>query len=90
MGLREKLIGLEERGSRECTVTIHIRGSDERELYVENCLGVAACDSEFITLGVFGARLKICGIPLRLDNFGISGVKITGGIQTIDIEDGGE
>ncbi len=87
MGLREKLINLEEQAARECTVTIKIVGGREREMYVENCKKIVSCDDDFITLGVFGANIRISGVPLILENFGVNGVKISGKIGSVELEE---
>lgn len=87
MGLREKLINLEEQATRECTVTIKIVGGREREMYVENCKKIVSCDDDFITLGVFGANIRISGVPLILENFGVNGVKISGKIGSVELEE---
>lgn len=87
MGLRAKLINLEEQAARECTVTIKIVGGKEREMYVENCKKIASCDDDFITLGVFGANIRISGVPLVLENFGVNGVKISGKITSVELEE---
>lgn len=87
MGLREKLIILEEQAARECTVTIKIVGGREREMYVENCKKIVSCDDDFITLGVFGANIRISGVPLILENFGVNGVKISGKIGSVELEE---
>lgn len=87
MGLRAKLINLEEQAARECTVTIKIVGGKEREMYVENCKKIASCDDDFITLGVFGANIRISGVPLILENFGVNGVKISGKITSVELEE---
>ncbi len=85
MGLRTALIGLEEAASRECTVTFRIVSGKERELFVENCRRIISCDNDFITLGICKAVLRIGGVPLVLENFGVGGVKISGSICSLEI-----
>lgn len=87
MGLRSKLINLEEQAARECTVTLKLIGGKEREMYVENCKKIVSCDDDFITLGVCGANIRICGSPLILENFGVNGVKISGKIGSVELEE---
>lgn len=84
MSLRDKIIGLEEQAARECTITVQIHGGKEREIYVENCRKIISCDDEFITLGIFGANVRVSGTPLILENFGVGGVKISGKITAVE------
>lgn len=84
MSLRDKIIGLEEQAARDCTITVQIHGGREREIFVENCRKVISCDNEFITLGIIGANIRVSGVPLILENFGVGGVKISGKISSIE------
>lgn len=84
MRLRDKIIGLEEQAARDCTITVQIHGGREREIFVENCRKVISCDDEFITLGIIGANIRVSGVPLILENFGVGGVKISGKISSIE------
>ncbi len=84
MSLRDKIIGLEEQAARDCTITVQIHGGREREIFVENCRKVISCDDEFITLGIIGANIRVSGVPLILENFGVGGVKISGKISSIE------
>lgn len=84
MSLRDKIIGLEEQAARDCTITVQIHGGREREIFVENCRKVISCDDEFITLGIIGANIRVSGVPLILENFGVGGVKISGKIISIE------
>ena len=84
MSLRDKIIGLEEQAARDCTITVQIHGGREREIFVENCRKVISCDNEFITLGIIGANIRVSGVPLILENFGVGGVKISGKIISIE------
>lgn len=87
MSLRDKLIGLEEQASRECTVTMRVCGGRERELFIENCRKIISCDNDFITLGIYGAEIRVSGTPLYLENFGVNGVKITGKICSVEFSE---
>ena len=84
MSLRDKIIGLEEQAARDCTITVQIHGGREREIFVENCRKVISCDDEFITIGIIGANIRVSGVPLILENFGVGGVKISGKISSIE------
>ena len=84
MSLRDKIIGLEEQAARDCTITVQIHGGREREIFVENCRKIISCDDEFITLGIIGANIRVSGVPLILENFGVNGVKISGKIASIE------
>ena len=84
MSLRDKIIGLEEQAARDCTITVQIHGGREREIFVENCRKIISCDDEFITLGIIGALVRVSGVPLILENFGVNGVKISGKIASIE------
>ena len=84
MSLRDKIIGLEEQAARDCTITVQIHAGKDREIYVENCRKIISCDDDFITLGIFGANIRVSGVPLILENFGVGGVKISGKISSIE------
>lgn len=84
MSLRDKIIGLEEQAARDCTITVQIHGGREREIFVENCRKIISCDDDFITLGIIGALVRVSGVPLILENFGVNGVKISGKITSIE------
>lgn len=89
MGVREKLIALEENAARDCTVTFStcgdLRGA---ELRVENCRCIKELDDNFIVLSVCGYDIRVSGVPLTLENFGVGSVKITGVINALTfIED---
>lgn len=84
MSLRDKIIGLEEQAARDCTITVQIHAGKDREIYVENCRKIISCDDDFITLGIFGANIRVSGVPLILENFGVNGVKISGKISSVE------
>lgn len=84
MSLRDKIIGLEEQAARDCTITVQIHAGIDREIYVENCRKIISCDDDFITLGIFGANIRVSGVPLILENFGVGGVKISGKITALE------
>lgn len=83
MGVKERLIALENEAARHCTVTMN----DGRELYVENCRCVKECGENFITLSVYAMDIRISGTPLVLENFGVNGVKISGKIHSLTLEE---
>lgn len=83
MGIKDKLIALGDLPQQRCAMTL--RGLNE--LLVENCLGVSGYDESFITLSVYGARVVVSGTPLVLESFGTDGVKITGKIHSLTLEE---
>lgn len=83
MGVKDKLIALGDLPERRCAMTL--RGLNE--LLVENCLGVSGYDESFITLCVYGARVVVAGTPLVLESFGANGVRITGKIHSLTLEE---
>ena len=83
MGLKEKLIAFENEAARHCTVTMR----DGRELYIENCRCVKECDDNLITLSVYDMDIRITGAPLTLESFGVNGVKISGKIHSLTLEE---
>ena len=89
MGVREKLIALEELSARKCTVTLSTNGALRKgaELFVENCRCIKELDDNFIVLAVYGMNIRITGAPLTLSNFGVGGVKITGCIHSLTFEE---
>lgn len=91
MGVREKLIALEELAARKCTVTFSTDGSlkNGAELCVENCRCIKELDDNFIVLSVSGMDIRVSGTPLVLQNFGVGSVKITGHIHSLTFEENG-
>lgn len=89
MGIREKLIELEEQASRKCTITITTDGglTDSSELRVENCRCVKSCDDNFVVLSVYGMDIEISGAPLVLENFGVGSVRVTGKIHSLTFDE---
>jgi sporulation protein YqfC len=83
MSIKEQLISLEDSARRHTTITV----CDNKELYMENCRCVRNYDDNFITLSSLGLNVKISGAPLVLENFGTFGVKITGRIHSLTLEE---
>ena len=82
MGIKEKLIRLSEVRD-EAQVTL--RGS--RELCAENCRCITACDENLAVLSMEGLTLRVTGTGLSLENFGAFGVKITGKLHSLTVEE---
>lgn len=91
MGVREKLIALEELAARKCTVTFSTDGSlkNGAELCVDNCRCIKQLDDNFIVMSVSGMDIRVSGTPLTLQNFGVGSVKITGQIHSLTFEENG-
>lgn len=89
MGVREKLIALEELAARKSTVTFSTDGGlrNGAELCVENCRCIKELDDNFIVLSVYGMDIRVSGAPLCLENFGVGSVKITGYIHSLTFEE---
>lgn len=89
MGVREKLIALEEMASRKCSVTLSTDGGlkNGAELCVDNCRCIKELDDNFIVLSVSGMDIRVSGTPLLLQNFGVGSVKITGCIHSLTFEE---
>lgn len=89
MGVREKLIALEELTARKSTVTVSTDGGlrNGAEICVENCRCIKELDDNFIVLSVYGMDIRISGTPLCLENFGVGSVKITGLIHSLTFEE---
>lgn len=84
MGVRERLIAIEENAARDCTVTFSTSGDlKAAELCVENCRCIKELDDNFIVLSVCGYDIRVSGVPLKLENFGVGSVKITGVIHAL-------
>ena len=83
MNVKDKLIAIEAAAARHSTITLH----DAGELYVENCTCVKSCDDSFITLCVYGMDITVAGTPLVLESFGVDGVKVTGKIHSLTLEE---
>lgn len=89
MGLKEKLIAIEELSGRKSTVTITTDGElhGGAEICVENCRCIQELDDNFIVLSVYGMNIRVSGTPLTLENFGVGSVRITGNIHSLDFEE---
>lgn len=89
MGIREKLIELEELASRKCTITITTDGGLQNgsEIRVDNCRCVKSCDDNFVILSVYGMDIQISGAPLILENFGVGSVRVTGKIHSLTFDE---
>lgn len=83
MGFKDRLIAIGEEAEKHSTITLR----DNCELYVENCRCVRSCDDNIITLAARGIEIQIMGAPLTLESFGAFGVKITGKIHSLTLED---
>lgn len=83
MGIKDKMIYLAEAGERRSMITL----KNGNELIVENCHGISGCDDNFITLSVYGMDVTVAGAPLMLESFGADGVRITGKIHSLTLED---
>ena len=79
MNIKERAAVLDDLPHRHSTITIR----DGREIYVENCRCVCGCDDNFI----YGMNIRISGTPLILESFGAEGVKISGRIHSITMEE---
>ncbi len=88
MGVREKLISLEENAARDCTVTFSTSGDlKSAQLCIENCRCIKELDDNFIVLSVCGYDIRVTGTPLTLENFGVGSVKISGIIHSLTFEE---
>ncbi len=88
MGVRERLIAIEELAAKKSTVTFSLNGElKSGELCVENCRCVKELDDNFIVLSVCGADIRVTGAPLCLENFGVGSIKITGFIHSLTFEE---
>lgn len=83
MSIKEKMIYMAEAGDRRSVITLR----NGNELLVENCCGVCGYDDNFIRLSVYGMNVTIAGTPLMLESFGADGVRITGKIHSLTLED---
>ena len=83
MSIKQKLIYLNKTNKHHNTITLR----DGNELVVENCRGVSGCDDNFITLSVYGMELTVAGTPLILESFGTDGVRISGKIHSLTLEE---
>ncbi len=84
MGIKETLIRLGDY-TGESAVTIKGR----RELDAENCRCIVACDENLAVLRMRGQDVRVVGTGLTLENYGAYGVKITGEIHSLTLEENG-
>lgn len=87
MGVKNGLIGLEDRISGECTITLVLNPNGNTELFAENIRSVLHCDENFLTLRAYGSEIRISGAPLIFDTFGAQGIRISGKIRSLSLED---
>ena len=89
MGLRDKLIEIEEQSQKNCTITVITKGGlqNDSEVRVDNCRCVKSCDDNFVKLSVYGMDINVSGTPLILENFGVGSVRITGKIHSLTFEE---
>ena len=85
MGLRSTLIRLGDQVS-EAVVTLN----GNRELCAENCRSIVACDENMIILRMREQDIRIVGTGLCVENFGAYGVKVTGIIYSLTLEENGD
>ncbi len=92
MGIKQKLISLEEQSWKKSTLTFTVNGTsvNNAELCVENCRCVKSCDENFVVLSVCGMDIQISGTPLILENFGAGSIKINGKIHSLTFEENGD
>lgn len=84
MSLKEKLIRL---GDMQGEARITLCGNGE--LCAENCRCITACDENLAVLRMEGLDIRVTGTDLVLENFGAFGVKLTGKIHSLTIEENG-
>ncbi|MCM1165008.1 MAG: YabP/YqfC family sporulation protein [Lachnospiraceae bacterium] len=87
MGIRERLIEYEETAGKRFSVTVSAESGRDAELLVENCRCVKSCDDNFIVLAVCGMDIRVSGMPLVIENFGVGSLRITGKIHSLTFEE---
>ncbi len=85
MGIKEALIRLGDYIG-EPAITLH----GNSELCAENCRCITACDENTAILRTKSQDIRIVGTGLTLENYGAYGVKITGRIYSLTLEENGE
>ncbi len=85
MGIKETLIRL---GDYIGEPKITINGN--AELCAENCRCITACDENTAVLRTREHDIRVVGTGLVLENFGVYGVKITGRIYSLTLEENEE
>lgn len=82
MGIKDTLIRLGEyRGEAQTLIF------GNRELCIENCRCITACDENLAVLRMEGIDIRVTGTELMLENFGAYGVKLTGRIHSLTFEE---
>ncbi|MBP1543160.1 MAG: YabP/YqfC family sporulation protein [Oscillospiraceae bacterium] len=82
MGIKSRLIRLTEVHG-EMLVTL----SGSREVCVENCTGITCADENCAVLCSEKESIRVTGTALVLESYGAYGVKITGRIHSVTLED---
>lgn len=85
MGIKDALIRLGDHVG-EHSVTLH----GNNELCVENCCCITAYDEDTAILRTATHDIRVIGTELVLENYGAYGVRITGQIYSIALEDIGK
>lgn len=83
MGIKETLIRLGDIPQLHSQITLR----DNTELCAENCRCVSGCDDNLVVLRMEKIQVHITGTELVLDNFGAYGVKVTGRIHSVTMEE---
>ncbi len=84
MGIKEALIRLGDYVG-EPAITLH----GNHELCAENCRSITACDENTAILRMTSQDIRVVGTGLTLENYGGYGVKITGKIHSVTLEENG-
>ncbi len=64
-----------------------IQLTDNREMIIDNCMGMISYDENFIKLRLGSNVVSIVGLDLKLKNYGKTGIIISGSIKSINFED---
>ena len=84
MGIKETLIRLGDY-TGESAVTL----KGDHELCAENCRCILACDENLALLRMGNYDIRVVGTGITLENYGAYGVKLTGRIHSLTLEENG-
>ncbi len=82
MGIKDTLIRLGEYRGEAQTLLF-----GNRELCAENCRCITECDENVAVLRMEGIDVRVTGTELTLENFGAFGVRLTGKIHSLTLEE---
>jgi hypothetical protein len=61
--------------------------TDNREIIADGCHKIVSCDDNVVVIDQYKLRVTITGSGLKLRNWGVDGVIITGEVQSVEFDE---